>query len=118
MAKILITEDEIMIAMDLKLMLTERGHNVIGIAGEATEAFNLVLECKPDLIFMDINLRGKIDGIAIAQNIRKSSDVPIVFCSAYSSRKSIDEALSIATTRFITKPFSDNAIGYVLDKVL
>lgn len=117
MARILITEDEILIALDLEQMLKNYGHEVVGIACDATQAHDIVNNCDPDLIFMDINLRGHVDGISLAEAIRKISNVPIIFCSAYSNRSCVDKALSISTTKYITKPYSQDLIGGILRTV-
>ena len=118
MAKILITEDELIIALDLKQMLSSQGHEVIGIATDAEEAIEKTYKYTPDLIFMDININGKIDGVELAKIIRADFDIPIIFCSAYCNKKKINTALNLDSTSYIIKPFTKNTIESVLKKVL
>ena len=118
MAKILITEDEALIALDLQLILSEQGHQVIGIAADAEEFNQLFKLHEPDLIFMDINLQGKIDGMAIAQKIRQSFDTPIVFCSAFSESSYMDDAEKLGRSNYLSKPFSEESVAVAIENIL
>lgn len=118
MAKIVIVEDEIIIAMDLENILENKGHRVIGMAANAQAAIRMVSELQPDLVFMDIHLQGDIDGIEIATQIRHYSQVPIIFCSSYGSKRVIGEALEVNGSSYIIKPFNTEIIGGVLAEVL
>jgi DNA-binding response OmpR family regulator len=118
MAKILITEDEAMIALDLKFILIEQGHQVIGIAANAEEFHRLFQLHQPEVIFMDVNLQGKIDGMTIAQQVREQSDIPIVFCSAFSQSSFSAIISGLGRSGYINKPFSEQAVAGAIKQVL
>ena len=90
--KILIVEDEVIIASDMKKKLEEAGHSVIDIATKGEKAIEIALSLKPDLIFMDIMLSGKMDGIEAAKEIHNSSDIPIIFLTAHSEKQLLERA--------------------------
>jgi CheY-like chemotaxis protein len=117
MAKILITEDERIIAEDLKLTLQSFGHEVAAICASGEEAVTKTRELLPDLIFMDIQLKGKLTGIDAA-HILKSSKIPIIFCTAYSDHKTIMQAASIDHSGYLIKPIMENELKCILDKFL
>ena len=117
MAKILITEDERIIAEDLKLTLQSFGHEVTAICASGEEAITKTRELLPDLILMDIQLKGKLSGIEAA-HILKSSKIPVIFCTAYSDRKTIMQAASVDNSGYLIKPIMENELKYILDKFL
>ena len=83
--KILIVEDEILIAEDLRLSVQKMGHEVVGIASQGSEAVQKALATHPDVIFMDVRLQGPMDGIEAARRIRSQADIPIVYITAHAS---------------------------------
>ncbi len=117
MAKILITEDERIIAEDLKLTLQSFGHEVAAICASGEEAIIKTRELLPDLILMDIQLKGKLSGIEAAL-ILKSSKIPVIFCTAYSDHKTIMQAASVDNSGYLIKPIMENELKCILDKVL
>jgi CheY-like chemotaxis protein len=117
MAKILITEDERIIAEDLKLTLQSFGHEVAAICASGEEAVAKTRELHPDLIFMDIQLKGKLSGIDAA-HILKSSKIPVIFCTAYSDHKTIMQAASIDHSGYLIKPIMENELKCILNKTL
>ena len=82
--KILIVEDEILIAREMQSHLHEMGHEVVGIALDSDTALKQVAETLPDLMLMDINLPGALDGIAIAAKVRDHFQIPVVYVTALS----------------------------------
>jgi len=80
--RILITEDEQIVAEDLKMTLETMGYTVVGIASSGERAIELADGEKPDLILMDIMLAGKMDGIAAAHTIRSRHDIPVIYVTA------------------------------------
>ena len=117
MAKILITEDERIIAEDLKLTLQSFGHEVAAICASGEEAVTKTRELHPDLIFMDIKLKGKLSGIDAA-HILKSSKIPVIFCTAYSDHKTIMQAANVGNSGYLIKPIMENELKCILDKFL
>lgn len=117
MAKILITEDERIIAEDLKLTLQSFGHEVTAICASGEEAITKTRELLPDLILMDIQLKGKLSGIEAA-HILKSSKIPVIFCTAYSDHKTIMRVASVDNSGYLIKPIMENELKCILDKFL
>src|SRR3984893_1995188 len=81
--RILIVEDEMFVAMDIELVVKKAGHQAVGFAGTAEQAVALAGELDPDLVLMDIRLRGHPDGIDAATEIRQRFDIPSLIISAY-----------------------------------
>lgn len=104
--KILIVEDELIIAEDMKGMLQETGYRVTGIATDSKEAKAFLAGDVPDIILIDINLRGGDDGIILAQSIREHYDVPIIFITSFSDKPTVERAKRVRPEAYIVKPFS------------
>jgi len=116
--RILIVEDEIIIAEDLKLTLQGFGHEVIAIVSSGEKAIAYADSLTPDVIFMDINLDGEINGIEAARKIGDKHDIPIVFCSAYIDRITERETSQIKSGIFISKPVEESKIQTALSNFL
>jgi len=108
--KILIVEDETVIAMQLKADLLTLGYRVSGILETGEEAVAAICEQKPDIALMDIRIRGPIDGIAAAEKIRTHSDIPIIFMTAYADESMLDRAMEIEPSAYLIKPFSNREL--------
>ena len=104
-AKVVIVEDELVIANDLQFCLETWGYEVVGQAGTGEHAVDLILRTEPDLVLMDIVLGGEMDGIQVAEKVRDSFPIPIIFTSDYADRGTLDRAK-------LTRPF-----GYVLKPI-
>ena len=96
-AKILIVDDEVIIARMLELMLTDMGYSIAAQAHSGEEALERAAETLPDLALMDINLPGKMDGIETAAHLQRIHDVPIVYLSAHCSDTILERAKITAT---------------------
>ena len=108
--RILIVEDERLSAEDLSIRLAQDEFTVVGIAGTGAEALKLTTKTNPDIILMDIKLRGKMDGIETAQEIHKKHPVPIVFATAYADEQHISKAIQDADAYgYLHKPIDDQA---------
>jgi len=103
--KILIVEDELIIAEDMKGMLQETGYQVTGIATDNNEAKEILTGDVPDIALIDINLSGGDDGILLARFIREQYDIPIVFITSLSDRKTVERAKQVRPEGYIVKPF-------------
>jgi len=101
---ILIVEDEFIIAADLALSLQRLNYSIAGTAATGMDAISLALEKLPDLIIMDIRLRGEMTGIDAAEIIKGSLDVPIIFLTANSDDATFEKAKSTLPESFIIKP--------------
>lgn len=105
--KILIVEDEFITSKDLKEMLTEMGYQVCDIAATGEEAILKAKNHQPDLILMDIMLRGKMTGIEASKTINKTLDVPIIYLTAYSDKKTFEKAKDTEPSSYIVKPVTN-----------
>lgn len=104
-ASILIVEDEAVVALDLKLQLQELGYVVAGIAASGEQAIDAAAALAPQLILMDVRLQGKIDGIAAAESIRRSHEIPLIFLTSHSDADTVQRAARTAPYGYLTKPF-------------
>ncbi len=101
----LIVEDEILIAEELKERLSRLGFSVIAAVDSADEGIAIATRERPDLVLMDIRLKGKKDGLQAAKEIRQQVDVPIVYLTAHSDQLTVDRAKATEHDGFILKPF-------------
>ncbi len=102
--KIVIVEDEGLIAADLESRLRSAGYQVPGTADSAQPALQLIRETAPDLILMDIRLKGEQDGIQVAEVVREQFDIPVVYLTAYEDRATLDRASRTQAYGYIKKP--------------
>ncbi len=114
---ILIVEDEGILAIGMESYLSLCGYNVIGIAASGERALQIADHKMPDLILMDIKLRGKMDGIDTAGLIKEKSDVAIIFLSAYLDEATIDRASRLNPVGFINKPVENGDLCPIIDSV-
>lgn len=103
--KILIVEDEYIVAADIKMTLQKMNYYVIGISNSGEDTIRKIKIEKPDLILMDITLKGSLDGIETAQIIMTQYDIPIIYLSALNDEKTIERALSTKPSGYLFKPF-------------
>jgi len=103
--KILIVENERIVADDIKQRLEDLGYEVIGISGNGNDALKKTGEIKPDLILMDIILTGEVDGIETAQQISELYSVPFIYLTAYYDDEILKRASLTQPAGYITKPF-------------
>ncbi len=118
MKNILIVEDELLIAHDIKSALTKYGYNVSGIVDSGEEAIEKAVQDQPDLILMDITLTGDIDGIDAAKQIQESVDIPLIFLTASNDIETLDRAKKMEPYGYINKPVNDNEIFTNLETAL
>jgi len=105
LVKILVVEDEMIIAAKISLQLTNLGYEVDGILPRGEEAIMHVKENNVDIILLDINLRGKMDGIETAQQIQKFCNIPIIYLTANGDEATFNRAKTTKPAGFISKPF-------------
>ena len=115
---ILLVEDDDVIAKVAQWRLNNLGYQVCGRAVSGAEAMELVVKHKPDLVLMDINIRGEIDGIETAKMIKKGFNIPVIYVTSHSEGETLERAKETKPDGFIVKPFDDNdlrvAIGLAL----
>ena len=108
--QILVVEDEVITAMDIQRRLKNLGYQVPVIVCSGEEAIEKVKENKPDLILMDINLFGGMDGIEAASKIHSFSDIPVIYLTAYSDDKILSRAKITEPCSYLIKPFRDREL--------
>lgn len=109
-SSVLIVEDEVLVARDIRARLERMGYSVVGTAARGEDAIKLALDEKPDLILMDINLRGEMDGIEAAIKINESRSIPIIFCTAYSNDEVLQRAKITSPYGYVLKPFDNREL--------
>jgi PAS domain S-box-containing protein len=116
--KLLVVEDESIVAMDIKHRAEGLGYSVMSIASSGEEAIEKTKKYKPDLVLMDIVLKGKMDGVEAAQVIREECDIPIVYLTAYSDEKTLGRAKLTGPFGYIIKPFEDRELHSAVEVAL
>ncbi|MBN8701470.1 MAG: response regulator [Bacteroidetes bacterium] len=104
---ILIVEDESIVAKDIQLSLKKLGHNVIGICSKGEDAIIFIDEQKPELVLMDIMLKGKQDGIETASVIKEKYNIPVIYLTAYADENTLSKAKITEPYGYILKPFKE-----------
>jgi response regulator NasT len=112
--RIIIADDESIIRMDLKEMLTNLGHLVVGEAGDGTSAVNLARELRPDIVIMDIKMPD-LDGIEAARILTEENIAPILLLTAYSQQELIERAKEAGVVGYLVKPFRESDIGPAIE---
>jgi len=107
--RVLIAEDEALIRMDMREMLTEEGHDVVGEARDGAEAIELARGLRPDVVFMDVKMPG-MDGIAGATVIGQERIAPVVMVTAFSQARYVEEASAAGAMGYLVKPFAKKDI--------
>jgi len=118
MPKILVVEDEVAVALELEESLTREGYEVVGVARSGEEAADMARRFRPDLILMDIVLKGEMDGIDAAGKIRQELDIPVVFLTGHSQEELIDRAKSTKPYGYILKPLHKGQIRAAIEIAL
>lgn len=116
--KILIVEDEWIIALDIKRHLSKLGYDVAGTANCAEKALELVAQTNPDLVLMDIYLQGETAGIEVAKLILKEFHLPVVFLTAHADEATLTEALATHPYGYIIKPFEEQDLSVAIQVAL
>ena len=118
MAKIIIVEDEAIVAMATKMMLTSLSHETVSVVALAEHALEAVKKGDADLILMDIKLKGEMDGIHAAEEIRKSLDIPILFVTGNSDSKTKSRIEQISNCSVLQKPVMAEDLSHSLSLLL
>jgi len=103
---VLIVEDEGVVALSIQTVLIKMGYKVIGIAVTGNEAITLATTHKPDVILMDIHIKGDIDGIQTTEKINEISDIPVIFLTAYADDETVSRAIKTKSYSYLVKPYN------------
>ena len=108
--KIVVVEDEIVIADNICEILTDLGYDVAEPAISYSEALETINEHKPDLAIIDINLRGKKDGVDLATTLKSDYCFPYIFLTSNTDKKTVDRAKKVTPSAYLVKPFSKDEL--------
>jgi hypothetical protein len=117
-AKVLVVEDEIIVARTIASQLTQLGYTVVGTASSGAAAIDKALSSQPDLVLMDVVLKGEMDGITAASQICSQRDIPIVFLTAYADEDTLQRAKNTLPLGYIVKPFSPGELRVAVELAL
>lgn len=118
MVKILIVEDELIIAEDVKNMLTYMEYDVIDVAMDYDEAITILKDKKPDLILLDVNLNSHKDGIDLAELINEKYKIPFIFTTSYSDSLTLNRAKNTHPINYLVKPFKKEQLFSTIEMAL
>lgn len=111
----LVVEDETLIAEELTERLERFGFSVIAAVDTADEGIEIATSQRPDLVLMDIRLKGGKDGVQAAEEIRQQVDVPVIYLTAYSDRATLDRAKHTDPYGYVLKPFHERELQVTIE---
>ena len=117
-ANILVVEDENIIAIDIRNRVLNLGYGVAGVVAKGEDAIAKAEETLPDLVLMDIKLRGEMDGVEAASRIRLDLDIPIIYLTAYANTSTLERAKFTEPFGYLLKPFEDTELQVALEIAL
>jgi DNA-binding response OmpR family regulator len=104
--KVLIVEDEALVALDICDFLSEAGYEVVGLVASEQDAVRKARDLRPDLIIMDLKLKGGGDGFRAGRRIKTSQNIPILYITAYKNTKTVDRVNEQSSSHILFKPFA------------
>ena len=113
--KILVVEDEMIIAANISLQLTSLGYEVSGIVPKGEEALMQIKENQPDIVLLDINLKGELDGVETAILMQKDYNIPIIYLTANADNEHFNRAKATNPYAFISKPFKKLDLQHAIE---
>jgi PAS domain S-box-containing protein len=117
-ARILIVEDNRVVARDIRGQLSKIGHTVVGMTARSEDAVQLALSTRPEIVLMDIRLEGSLDGIGAAQGIRAHCNIPVIFLTAYADDETVQRAGLTEPFGYLLKPFEELELRTVIEMAL
>src|SRR4051812_7219968 len=112
---VLVVEDEALIAELIREYLTRLGYQVAGIADTAQDAIETAGRLRPNLVLMDIHLKGDMDGIEAADHIYRHFNIPVVHLTAYSDQATLERARTTAPFGYVLKPFQERDLQIAIE---
>jgi PAS domain S-box-containing protein len=117
-ARIMVVEDEAVISMEIQDRLTKMGHSICGTAASGEEAVSVATAKRPDLILMDVQLRGEVDGVQTAKQIRDLVEIPIIYLTAFADDRTVERAKLTQPFGYLIKPFSEKELYAAIEMAL
>ena len=115
---VLVVEDDNVLAKIAEMRLTNLGYEMCGRATTSAEAIEMVVKHKPDLVLMDINIKGDVDGIDTANMIKKGFGIPVVYATSHTDAPTLERAKATNPDGFIMKPFKDDDLRVAIELAL
>jgi len=116
--KILVVEDDSIIALTIQGRLKQFGYEVVGRASTGEDALKKVKDLQPDLVLMDIHIKGPMDGIQTAERVYGFYNIPVVYLTAYSDEKTLERAQKTSPFGYVVKPFNDETLRTTIKMAL
>jgi CheY-like chemotaxis protein len=116
--RILIVEDEALTAQDIRWSLEKIGYAVTGVVASGIEAIQRIEESPPDLVILDIFIKGPIDGIETANKITKRFDIPVVYLTGHTDKITIGRAKKTNPAGYILKPYADEKLKIIIERII
>jgi CheY-like chemotaxis protein len=113
--KVLIVEDDKVILSIARWRLSNLGYEICGSAATGAEALDNVAKMQPDIVLMDITLKGEMDGIETAKRIKKNFNIPVIFVSSHTEGEIITRAREVGPAGFVKKPFDDDSLRIAIE---
>ncbi len=116
--RLLVVEDEAVVAIDVRSHLKRLGYDVVGVADSGEEACRQAAEQRPDLVLMDVRLKGAMDGIEAGRRIRTELGLPVVFLTAYADDETLARAKATGPHGYVLKPFDERDLQVTVEVAL
>ena len=117
-SRILVVEDEILVREDIEDCLAGLGHEVVSVASTGAEALRKIPAARPDLVLMDIRLKGDMDGVEAARQIRTNFRLPVIFLTAHADDATLQRAKAADPLGYIVKPFAETTVNAVIQTAM
>ncbi len=118
LVKVLIVEDEIITAKAIEVSLKKMGYCVVGIASYGKVALAAAVSKHPDVVLMDIKLKGPEDGISVAQRIQTFLDIPVIYLTAHSDEQTVKRVIHSKAYGYVVKPVREEELHDAIQKAL
>jgi len=116
--RVLVVEDEAVVALHLRQELTKLGYTIAGVATSGEQALKMIEKVFPDLVLMDIHIQGELDGIETARRIPRYLHIPVIYLSAYSEDTTLKRAGDTHPYGYLIKPFLDRELHATIKMAL
>ncbi len=116
--RLLVVEDERIVALGIQAQLEGLGYEVVGLAASGPDAIARAEQARPDLVLMDVHLEGEMDGVEAARIIRRRFGAPVVYLTAYSDREVVERAKLTEPFGYALKPFEERELSVVVEMAL
>jgi len=113
--KVLIVEDDPLYALDLKIFVDELGHQLVGVVDDSQEVFEIVEKEQPNLLLMDIKIKGKLNGIELAEALQKNFKLAVIFITSFDDRSIYEKAKNTIHYGYLIKPFNKITLESTID---